>query len=88
MKNKINVIRAWKDAEYRATLTHDELKELPESPLSLLDEEMKHIQGGAEYGNIYTVSAECWGFCCSCSASSNAATHTNAYNTNGSYCPA
>ncbi len=35
--NTLNLIRAWKDASYRATLTTEELTALPENPAGLIE---------------------------------------------------
>ena len=46
--NTINLIRAWKDADYRASLTEAELAALPEHPAGLVelpDEEMAAVGG-------------------------------------------
>ena len=44
---KANIIKAWKDPEYRASLTEEELKSLPEHPVDTLDsEELQKIKGG------------------------------------------
>jgi len=50
MMRKVDVIRAWKDPLYRATLTADELAQLPGHPsgvLELRDEQLKDISGSA-----------------------------------------
>ncbi|HEV2863658.1 MAG TPA: mersacidin/lichenicidin family type 2 lantibiotic [Pyrinomonadaceae bacterium] len=43
------IIRAWKDAEYRRGLSREELARLPQHPagvLELTDEELSSVQGG------------------------------------------
>jgi mersacidin/lichenicidin family type 2 lantibiotic len=50
---EIDIVRAWKDAEYRASLSADELATLPESPignldLDLTDAELELIAGGED----------------------------------------
>ena len=50
--NNINIIRAWKDAEYRNSLSEAELAALPENPAGLVelpDEEMAAVAGGRSY---------------------------------------
>ncbi len=50
--NNINIIRAWKDAEYRNSLSAAELAALPENPAGLVelpDEEMAAVAGGRSY---------------------------------------
>jgi mersacidin/lichenicidin family type 2 lantibiotic len=37
MAQTCNIIRAWKDAEYRASLSAAELAQLPEMPAGLID---------------------------------------------------
>jgi mersacidin/lichenicidin family type 2 lantibiotic len=48
--HKIDVVRAWKDPVYRATLSTEELAQLPAHPsgaLELHDEQLKAISGAA-----------------------------------------
>ncbi len=50
--SNINIIRAWKDAEYRNSLSAAELAALPENPAGLVelpDEEMAAVAGGRSY---------------------------------------
>jgi mersacidin/lichenicidin family type 2 lantibiotic len=67
MKNNVDVIRAWKDAAYRATLTEEQLKSLPENPVNdsnaLLDNiALRNISGGRpSAGWFCSVSGECNG---------------------------
>jgi len=45
---KINIARAWKDAEYRKTLSADELASLPENPVGAVeisDDEASTVMG-------------------------------------------
>ncbi len=47
---KIDIIRAWKDAEYRASLTEAERASLPANPAGMIeldDDQMKGVVGGA-----------------------------------------
>ncbi|GCE45715.1 mersacidin/lichenicidin family type 2 lantibiotic [Thermosporothrix hazakensis] len=49
---KHEIIRAWKDASYRKSLSVEELETLPENPagiIELSDAELKAIQGGHDY---------------------------------------
>lgn len=69
MKKNVNVIRAWKDAEYRASLSADQLAALPSNPAgdALNEMDLGLIKGGAaaiSSGCVCTLSAECWGFPC------------------------
>lgn len=48
MRN-IDVVRAWKDEEYRLSLTSDELASLPASPVGMVelhDQELTGVTGG------------------------------------------
>ena len=45
----VDIIRAWKDEEYRQSLSTEELKQLPENPAGLIelsDEDMSSVAGG------------------------------------------
>lgn len=71
MRQKVDVIRAWKDKAYRASLTAEELASLPENPAGapLSDLETGMIRGGAETmpseGWYCSLSGECnGGTCC------------------------
>jgi mersacidin/lichenicidin family type 2 lantibiotic len=47
--NKTDVIRAWKDPLYRATLSPEDLARLPSHPAGLIelrDDELKEASGG------------------------------------------
>ncbi|MEA5507517.1 mersacidin/lichenicidin family type 2 lantibiotic [Halotia wernerae UHCC 0503] len=67
----IDVVRAWKDEEYRSNLTEAQLAQLPENPAGLtdiMDEEMNDVIGGWRFpgvtkflrcGRVLTVTAEC-----------------------------
>lgn len=54
----INIARAWKDAEYRKTLSADELASLPENPVGaveITDDEASTIMGmGGGGGGSHT----------------------------------
>jgi mersacidin/lichenicidin family type 2 lantibiotic len=50
--NTMNLIRAWKDAEFRATLSAEELAALPQHPAGLVElpeEEMAAVAGGRSF---------------------------------------
>ena len=50
--SNINIIRAWKDAEYRNSLSAAELAALPENPAGLVElpeEELAAVAGGRSY---------------------------------------
>lgn len=49
MKKKIDVVRAWRDEEYRNSLTAEERASLPENPAGLAvisDQTLRSITGG------------------------------------------
>jgi mersacidin/lichenicidin family type 2 lantibiotic len=51
-KSHIDVIRAWKDPAYRASLSETERAALPENPagtMDLTDAELGHVEGGTNY---------------------------------------
>ena len=55
--NRHDVIRAWKDPRYRASLTADQLAQLPAHPAGLIelsDDRLKAASGGA-----LTTAPEC-----------------------------
>ena len=48
--SQVNVVRAWKEEEYRQSLTEAERAALPENPTGLLDlaePELEQVAGGA-----------------------------------------
>jgi mersacidin/lichenicidin family type 2 lantibiotic len=56
--SKLDVIRAWKDAEYRSSLTDNQRASLPENPagaLDLSDLDLNSVAGGTD------VTAPVWG---------------------------
>jgi mersacidin/lichenicidin family type 2 lantibiotic len=64
--NKTDVIRAWKDPVYRATLTPEQIASLPEHPagaIELADEKVRYV-----YGAVPTIatmySYRDWRQCC------------------------
>jgi mersacidin/lichenicidin family type 2 lantibiotic len=66
---KFDVARAWKDAEYRQSLSEEELLSLPENPvgeLELTDADLEAVYGGASF---FYCSFDCfnsaYGFCIS-----------------------
>lgn len=45
----VDIIRAWKDEEYRQSLSSEQLQQLPENPAGLIelsDEDMSSVAGG------------------------------------------
>lgn len=62
----IDVVRAWKDEEYRSSLTEAQRAQIPDNPAGLVDltdEEINGIEGGLSIklsgGRVCTVTAEC-----------------------------
>jgi mersacidin/lichenicidin family type 2 lantibiotic len=48
--SNIDIVRAWKDAEYRQRLSADEQAQLPQHPagsIELADEDLPQVAGGA-----------------------------------------
>lgn len=49
----IDIIRAWKDSEYRASLSSEELQQLPANPVGeveLTESDLTEIVGGSSVG--------------------------------------
>lgn len=59
--SRLNIIRAWKDEEYRLSLSEAERTLLPDHPAGLieLEEDLDQVAGGA-------VVAACSCHCCCC----------------------
>lgn len=58
--SKIDIVRAWKDSEYRASLSDAERALIPENPagmVELTDEELEGVAGGAS--DSYGATACC-----------------------------
>lgn len=59
----IDVVRAWKDEEYRSSLTEAQRAQLPENPAGLIDltdEAINEVVGGwPRWGRYLTLTAEC-----------------------------
>ncbi len=53
--SNVDIIRAWKDSEYRASLDESQREQLPENPVGmpLSDEELEQV-GGA--GTVWTLT--------------------------------
>ena len=61
----IDVVRAWKDEEYRSSLTEAQRAQLPENPagmIELTDEALNEVVGGVEagWGRYWSITAECY----------------------------
>ena len=62
MNKKIDVVRAWRDEEYRNSLTEEQRAGLPENPAGLSDVSdavLRSVAGGC--GSKFTLS--CWSYC-------------------------
>ena len=58
----IDIVRAWKDAEYRESLSSEELAMIPEKPVGeveLSDEELLTVAGGNGAFSICQVLSVC-----------------------------
>lgn len=65
MKKEIDVVRAWRDEEYRNNLSAEERSSLPENPAGLAtinDETLRSITGGCCFSN----NDGCTKWVCSC----------------------
>jgi len=55
--SKLNIVRAWKDQEYRLTLTAEQLSQIPASPagaIDLSDTELDYVAGATTEYNFTT----------------------------------
>ena len=62
MNKKIDVVRAWRDEEYRNSLTQEERASLPENPAGLAvinDSVLRSVTGGC--ATMMTLT--CWTYC-------------------------
>jgi mersacidin/lichenicidin family type 2 lantibiotic len=59
--SQVNVIRAWKDEEYRSSLSAAERAALPENPAGLLEATEAELDRAAG-GLVWLNSAICWVF--------------------------
>jgi mersacidin/lichenicidin family type 2 lantibiotic len=63
---KVDIIRAWKDEEYRASLTDAERAALPPNPAGLIDlddEEMKKVLGSGGGAHPTTTATTSLRYC-------------------------
>lgn len=61
--SQADIIRAWRDEDYRMSLTETELAQLPESPVGLIElteADLDYAAGGADGLNNCTCG------CCTC----------------------
>jgi mersacidin/lichenicidin family type 2 lantibiotic len=59
----VNVVRAWKDEEYRLSLSDAERARLPENPAGLLDQTETELEQAV--GGYFPVVRFSWGGCTS-----------------------
>jgi mersacidin/lichenicidin family type 2 lantibiotic len=70
--SNIDIVRAWKDEEYRNSLTSDQLAMLPENPAGMveLDEEALELSRGGDTELVWSIGCcggvthynTCWGY--------------------------
>ncbi len=86
--SNLNVIRAWKDAKYRRSLSAAELAQLPENPAGLVeltDSELRKAGGfGGGGGTLLTTAITCTATLGGCCPATTAITCTA---TMGGCCP-
>ena len=59
---KVDIVRAWKDEDYRLGLSAEELSDVPESPvgaIELSDMDLEHVAGGAKTRTLCLMSLGC-----------------------------
>jgi mersacidin/lichenicidin family type 2 lantibiotic len=62
--SNVDVIRAWKEANYRKGLSREELASLPQNPAGLIDlsdTELEGVTGGLAAGTEYVLTLGCCG---------------------------
>lgn len=55
-----NIVQAWKDEEYRAALTEEQIEQLPENPAGdteISDEQLEDVDGGSDTAVVCCVTA-------------------------------
>ncbi len=86
--SNLNIIRAWKDARYRRSLSAAELAQMPENPagpVELTDSELRKAGGfGGGGGTIQTTAITCTATLGGCCPATTAATCTATF---GGCCP-
>lgn len=83
----LNVIRAWKDAKYRRSLSAAELAQLPENPagpVELTDFELRKAGGLGGGGGVQTTAVTCTATLGGCCPATTAPTCTASF---GGCCP-
>ena len=61
--SRLDVVRAWKDEEYRIGLSDEERRLLPENPAGTLDLSSSEIHGGADAFAPISIFRTCDGIC-------------------------
>jgi mersacidin/lichenicidin family type 2 lantibiotic len=72
--SNIDIVRAWKDEDYRASLSEAEQAMLPENPAGLVDladEDMSSMAGGAALACTTDPHTETCAKCCSAALASD-----------------
>lgn len=68
--SRIDVVRAWKDEDYRLSLSHEELSALPPNPagvIELSDEDLGSVAGGTTNVTVTcTLGSICMSYIVSC----------------------
>jgi len=70
--SNIDIIRAWKDEEYRESLSAEQKAQLPANPAGLIeltDEDMSSMSGGMAAASHPECHTETCHMCCEASAS-------------------
>ncbi len=62
MKKNLKIIRSWKNAEYRSSLTDSQREMIPSHPSgdALLGVDMELIKGGVDYTIVCTYGCPTW----------------------------
>lgn len=67
----VDVVRYWKDPQFRASLTPEERSAYPDNPagpIELADHELEGVQGGILW--LTVLLSFCWDTLCSCGCTS------------------
>ncbi|GEM_PF-1016888 len=81
--SNIDIIRAWKDEEYRQSLSEEQRSQLPENPagsLELAEQEMQNLVGGASTSlkdGSQPFQLSVWSWISNCKNISNAMSSTS-----------
>lgn len=65
-QQKLDVIRAWKDEAYRASLSEEQLAQLPASPAGAVEINEDYLRGvtGGDWNSTFCCSLLCSDSCC------------------------